>query len=353
MNEVDLFLDMHVASDHAPSVQYVIFDRDRVIHQYQTGLADIKEHRKADEQTTYNAYSVTKTFTALAIMQLVEKGMLSIDHPVKQYLRDFPYSPEITIRQLLSHSAGIPNPIPLSWIHLAEEHASFNRNAYFKPVFAKHNKTRFAPNEKFAYTNLGYILLGKLIEEVTGHTYEEYITHFILEPLDLQPHDLGFTIPDLALHAKGYHKRRSFSNLMLSFFINKTTYMDKPERSWKPFKPFYVNGTPYGGLIGTPHAFVKYIQALLKTDNALITEDSKQIMFKENYTNTNKPTGMSLSWFCGQLNGHQYHTHAGGGGGFYVEMRIYRDPGMGSVIMFNRTGMTDERFLSKVDKYFL
>ncbi len=62
---------------------------------------------------------------------------------------------------------------------------------------------------------------------------------------------------------------------------------------------------------------------------------------------------MCLSWFTGKLNGIQYYTHAGGGGGFYCEIRIYPDPGVGSVVMFNRTGMRDERFLDKLDIHFL
>jgi D-alanyl-D-alanine carboxypeptidase len=353
MHEVDLFLTHHVRSGHSPSVQYTLFDQDHVIHHFSTGLADIGNQRKLDDHTTYNAYSVTKTFTALAVLQLAEKNLLDINHPAKQYLPDFPYSAEITIRQLLAHSAGIPSPIPLNWIHLAGQHDQFDRNTFFKTIFTHNPKTRFAPNEKFAYSNLGYILLGQLIENVTGVTYEQYISDHIISAIDLERYELGFTIPDLKSHAKGYHRRLSYSSLLLSFFIDKSTYMDKAEGKWKPFRPFYVNGTPYGGLIGTPHAFVKYIQALLNPHGRLITESSKQILFRENFTNANKPTGMCLSWYCGQLNGHRYFTHAGGGGGFYVEIRIYRDLGLGSVIMFNRTGMTDERFLDKLDRYFL
>lgn len=77
------------------------------------------------------------------------------------------------------------------------------------------------------------------------------------------------------------------------------------------------------------------------------------MLFTENFTNDGKPTGMCLSWFSGQLDGNQYYAHAGGGGGYYCEIRVYPDNGIGSVIMFNRTGMRDERFLDKLDKYVL
>ena len=101
------------------------------------------------------------------------------------------------------------------------------------------------------------------------------------------------------------------------------------------------------------NAFEKYIQELLKPNCRLIADESKKLLFTENYTNNNKATGMCLSWFSGKLDGKQYFSHAGGGGGFYCEIRIYPDIGIGSVIMFNRTGMSDERYLDHLDKYIL
>jgi len=190
INEIDAVLTEEVSEHKTPSVQYVLFTRDGIIHRFQYGSVDILKQKNIDEHTTYNAFSVTKTFTALAILQLAEKGRLNIEHPAKQYLPDFPYSSVITVRQLLAHSAGIPNPIPLSWIHLAEDHPAFERDEYFNPVFRKHNKAKSKPNEKFAYSNLGYFLLGQIIENVSGQKYENYIRDNIIKPLDLSPSEL-------------------------------------------------------------------------------------------------------------------------------------------------------------------
>lgn len=342
------------AVDHgnSPSVQYVLFDKNNIIKEYSFGWADILGNKKVNVQTTYNAFSVTKTFTALAVLQLTEKKALDIELPALTYLPGFPYSPDITIHQLLSHSAGIPNPIPLSWIHLITEHPSFDRNQFFKGIFIKNNKTISKPNEKFAYSNLNYVLLGHLIEKVTGTSYEQYVTANIIEKLGINKDELGFVIPDIHRHATGYHKKRSFTNLVLGFFINKSKFMGKAQGKWKPFYPFYVNGSSYGGLIGTPYAFVKYIQQLLKPDNLLLSDKYKKALFTENHVINGKPTGMCLSWFSGQLNGRRYFAHAGGGGGYYCEIRMYPDKGIGSVIFFNRTGMSDERLLDKVDRFY-
>jgi D-alanyl-D-alanine carboxypeptidase len=353
MNETDSLLGKEIEKDKTPSVQYYFFNKDSILKSFQMGLADISEQKTVDTNTTYNAFSVTKTFTALAILQLAENGRIDINMPVTQYLSGFPYGKEITVRHLLAHSAGIPNPIPLSWIHLASENKSFNRDLFFQSIFNKHGKVKSKPNEKFAYSNLGYVVLGQLIEKVSGTTYEDYITKNIIGKLLINPNELAFVAGNEEMQAKGYHKKMSFSNVVLGFLIDKSKFMGETEGKWRPFNKYYVNGAPYGGLIGSPASFVKYIQELLNDNSALISEKYKALLFQENKNNQGENTGMCLSWFSGELNGNKYFSHAGGGGGYYCEIRIYPEIKMGSVIFFNRTGMTDERFLDKLDKYFI
>lgn len=137
MNEIECILNNQIEKHRTPSVYYVIFNKDKIIYQFMNGFADIKNQKKTDDNTRYNAFSITKTFTALAVLQLEEQGKLNINKPIREYLPDFPYSPEITIKQLLSHAAGIPNPIPLSWIHSLEEHKSFNADIFLSKSFKK------------------------------------------------------------------------------------------------------------------------------------------------------------------------------------------------------------------------
>jgi len=353
MNEIDNILTALVDKNNSPSVQYTIFYKDSVIQRFDYGFAKVESQIRTGNTTTYNGFSVTKTFTALAILQLAERGKLNIDHKAIQYLDTFPYSPDITIRQLLTHSSGIPNPLPLSWIHLPEETISFDRNSFFNKIFIENNKTKSNPNEKFTYSNLGYVLLGQIIEETSGSSYEDYIRENVLRAIDINKNELDFIVNDTNLHATGYQKRFSLMNFILGFMIDKSKFMDKTEGKWKSFKNNYINGASHGGLIGTSTGFMKYIQELLKPDCRLLSEDYKNMLFVENLTNSSKETGMCLSWFKGQLNDHEYYSHAGGGGGYYCEIRIYPSAGLGSVIMFNRSGMTDERFLDRLDKYYI
>jgi CubicO group peptidase (beta-lactamase class C family) len=353
MIQAERIFDSLLSSDKTPSVHYIHFTSENVLYEYCQGFADIKNRIKITDQSVFHACSVTKTFTALAILQLEQEGKLNIENPAKSYWPEFPYPGDITVHQLLSHTAGIPNPIPLRWIHLVDEHSSFDKDSFFESIFNKHRRVMTKPNEKFLYSNLGYVLLGQLIEKISGKSYERFITDDIIYKLGLQPGELGFTIHDFANNVTGYQKNWTFMNLLLGFFLDKSKFMGHAEEKWKPFKTFYINGSSYGGLIGTANSLRKYVQQLLRTDNSLISEEYKNSLFTENHTNDKRSTGMCLSWFCGELDGKKYFAHPGGGGGYYCELRLYPEINRGSVVMFNRTGMSNEKFLDRVDRFFL
>ncbi|MDF1697958.1 MAG: serine hydrolase [Saprospiraceae bacterium] len=348
--EVDKIIDKEVSKSKTPSIQYVIFDAENILYEKRSGLADVNILKPTTKNTAYSFYSITKTFTALAVLQLVESGDIEMDEPASRYLPDFPYSTQSTVRQLLSHSAGIPNPMPLGWIHLEEEHNDFKQKDFFKSIFEEHSQVKSQPNEKFSYSNLGYVLLGQIIEHISGMTYEKYVEENILKKFQIE-NEIAFSMGKN--QAIGYQKRRTLMNFVLSFLIDKSKFMDKGVGKWKPFKKSYVNGQAYGGLIGTANGLVTYLQEFLKPDSRLVTQKQKRLLFTENYTNNDKSTGMCLSWFKGKIDGKEYFTHAGGGGGYYSEVRIYPGLGIGSVLLTNRSGMKDERFLDALDVYYI
>lgn len=352
MEKIDNSLKRLVEKEKTPSVQYLLFDQHHILHQFRTGWADVGNKQQTSEKYSYNAFSVTKTFTALAVLQLAEKGEIDIDNSASRYMKEFPYSRDISVRHLLTHTAGIPNPNPLPWIHRAEDHPAFDRDAFFREVFERHKKLKSIPGTRFLYTNLGYVLLGQLIEQVTGKIYEAYIEEYVIRPLALNKAELGFMISDSSFHSKGYHKKNSLMNWIIGFFIDRKKFRGTAEGKWQPFKPYYINGASHGGLRGRPGSFMKYVQELLREDGKLLSPAYKQMLFTENLTRNQKSTGMCLSWFTDQLNGLNYFAHAGGGGGYYCEVRIYPEAGIGSVIMFNRSGMSNEKFLDKLDRIY-
>ncbi len=352
MDQVNRLLLALVQNGNTPSVQYAHFTPAKLLYSFCAGQADIANQIPVSERHSINAFSITKTFTALAILQLEEAGALRLHDPVKKHLTDFPYNDKITIYHLLTHSSGIPNPLPLSWIHTPDEHPQFNAREFFHPIFKKHGHLKFEPGQKFAYTNLGYVLLGQVIEGITSLPYEHYITANIISRLQLSPGQLGFTIHPLQ-HAKGYQKQYSFLNAVLGLLLNKSKYMGAAEKGWKPFVPNYVNGSAYGGLITTIAGLTAYLQQLLQHGGTLLQPETCAQLFVENKTANGKPTGMCLGWFTAKQDGIPYYTHAGGGGGYYCEILLYPTLNKGSVLLLNRTGISDARMLSKFDGLLL
>lgn len=351
MTNIQTFLTNQVKGGSTPSVQYAFFDTNEIIYQVCEGFAQVGENKKVDSSTMYHLYSITKICTALAVLQLAEQGKIDLKKSAAVYMTNFPYDKSITIEQLLSHTAGIPNPMPLRWIHLEQEHKSFDHDGFFANIFRSQNKTVFEPGTDFKYSNLGYVFLGQLVEQVTGQAFDDYVTEHIFKPSGITQLEISFVI-DSSRHATGYQKQWSVMNGLLGFLIDKKRFMGPAEKGWKPFRSFYNNGTAYGGLFGSSAGLIKYAQALLKKDSPILSISFKEILFSETKIN-DQPTGMSMSWFTGSLKGHRYVAHAGGGGGYYVELRLYPDLSVGSVLLYNRSGMRDERALDLTDGFFL
>ena len=164
---------------------------DSVLAREFVGLADQAAARRVDANTIFHWASITKTLTAIGIMQLRDRGRLSLDDPIVKYVPELmavhnPYGPmeAITLRQLLSHSAGFRNPTwpwggdqpwhpfePTKWSQLV--------------AMMPYTEILFPPGSKYSYSNPGLIFLGRVIEQLSGDDYEVYIDKNILKPLGM------------------------------------------------------------------------------------------------------------------------------------------------------------------------
>lgn len=352
MQTLDSQLQSMIDQGKTPSVSYLMFSKDSVIHSFYSGHSSLMSEELVNEKTTYSGFSVTKTFTALAILQLVEKKSLKLSDKVKSHLPDFAYDSSITIQHLLNHCSGIPNPLPLKWVHSVEEHDTFNRNQFFDQIIEQHHKTKEKPDVKFRYSNIGYHLLGEVIEKVSNMRYEDYVQKYIISPLEIKQEEMSFDISNHRHHATAYQKRATFMNFLIGFLFDKKKYIHQKEGQWDAYHPIMINGTAHGGIICTPSALMIYLQSFLKKDSKLISEENKALLFAENISSSGQKTGMCLSWFKSQLAGKTYHGHPGGGVGYYCEMRLYPDEGVGSIIMLNRTGVKNENILDQFDQLY-
>jgi Beta-lactamase len=150
-------LDAVVSTSETPGIQYLVTAADRTRFAYDGGWADIKNRVPMEADTTLMAYSMTKPITADAVLQLVEQGSVGLDDDMGRYLQPCPYGPPITIRQLLSQTSGIPNPIPLRWVHSTASQAAltaFDESAALARVLAEHPRLSFAPGARYAYSNI-------------------------------------------------------------------------------------------------------------------------------------------------------------------------------------------------------
>lgn len=345
-------LNQYVRSE-VPGLQYIAVTADRVLFEYAGGWADIQGQKAMTLDTTLMAYSMTKTFTAVAILQLAEQRKLNLDDMIDRYLPHNPYHGHgITLRQLLNHTSGVPNPIPLRWVHLAQEDSSFNEAEALAMVLRENPDLAFEPGRKFAYSNIGYWLLGKVVEQVTGQSYPAYMRANILQPLGLAAQEMDFLIPDESRHAQGYLAKYSLMNLVKGFVID-SKFLGNYEGNWLRLKSHYLNGPAFGGLIGTARGFSRFLQDQLRTESALFGLETKRLLAAQQTDGADRPIQMTLGWHIGETDGAVYFFKEGGGGGFHSEMRIYPTKGIASIVLANSTEFNSTKFLNRVDRAFV
>lgn len=325
-----------------PGLQYVVVNNKGAIYEYAGGFADINRHIPVDRNTTMAAFSMTKPLTAIALLQLVETNRIKLDDKAASHIVH-PYDQDITIGQLLSHTSGIPNPLPLKWVHTPEQR--FDENLALRKVLEKNPGQKFRPGEKYSYSNIGYWLLGKIIERVTKQSYTEYIRQHLLTPLAIKPEELDFVIVRPENHAHGYLEKYSLINLLKGLVLDGKI-LGEYEGNWLRINDVYLDGPAFGGAIGSASAFSRILQDLLGEHSVLLAGKTRDLLFQQINSN------MTPGWHIGEQSGIRYFFKEGGGAGFHSEMRIYPAKGIASVVMVNQTNLDTKRFLNSLDIVF-
>jgi len=325
----------------SPGAQWILSDAEKVIAECNAGFANLSNGQMVGPKTTFNAFSVTKTATAAGVLKLAEQKRIDLNDPVNPMFNEFHFKYPFTIRELMAHQAGFPDPIPISWVHLASEDTIFDENHFISTLIDRHSRQKFRPGTRFSYSSIGYLILGLIIEKITGEPYAEYIRSKII-PRQKDGASLDFRINDFHNHATGYHPRFSFSNLLLEFLLDKKKFVSGYSGRWMAFNNFYVNGKAYGGYVGNARGLTAYLQSYLN-DRIFTQKETKEFMF------TGQKGGMALGWFTGSVKGHDYVCHAGGGGGYYCEIRIYPGLALATVLLRNKSSFGDLRLLDRID----
>jgi D-alanyl-D-alanine carboxypeptidase len=335
----------------SPGAVYIVTNAMSTAFEHAIGLADISGRIPLSPTTAMAAFSMTKTLTAIGVLQLVERGVLRLGDRASRYFAH-PYDSSITIRHLMTHTAGIPNPIPLRWVHTAEQHDGFDERSALNHILTKHGNQKFKPGERYFYSNIGYWLLGKIIESVSNMGYSAYMRERLFEPLGLCPDDIDFIIGSPEKHAKGYLAAASMMNLFKGFLMDREEW-EGYEGKWLSIRKLYVNGPAFGGAIGSAAAFCRILRDLLKVGSVLLSKESKSLLYERAQTSSGRAIRMTLGWHLGEFAGRPYFFKEGGGAGFHSEMRTYPEKGLASVIMVNRTSFHSNSALNKLDSCFL
>jgi CubicO group peptidase (beta-lactamase class C family) len=302
-------------------------------------LADIDTRQPASTETVYLWFSMTKLVTATAVVQLAQRGALKLDDPVGGFVSEFPSGDRgrrVTIRHLLSHSAGLANPIPVGWVRPADTPAA-DLHDFTGRLLAKHSRLRSEPGRTASYSNLGYLVLGEVIEAASGGSYTDYVRANILSPLGMTSTDFTYRDDMAPRAATGYHPRFNVMTPLLRGMVPAGIFDHRVGGLWA-FSRFCVQGAPYGGLIGPVQDAARFLRLHL----GALEDPSSSVLSREGIAAMQRPTArgrkldVALGWFHQRSDKdvrNRYWEHLGGGAGFFNTMRIYPEVKLGLVAM--------------------
>lgn len=200
VDKIQSYLNQQVEKKNF-SGSILIESKGKILVKQGYGMANYELNVPNTTRTKFNIGSITKTFTATAIMQLVEKNKIGLDDTIDKYIPGYPNGGKIHISQLLSHKSGIPDFTDsqefMDTVRLYRTPEQIIATFKDKPL-------EFEPGSSFKYSNSGYVLLGYIIEKVTNQTYEDYLKENIFKPLDMKDTEIADGKKLIQNKASGY-----------------------------------------------------------------------------------------------------------------------------------------------------
>ena len=349
VEELETYIKNLVDYGSPQGMSLVVVKNGKVIYKKGFGWADRPRKIAATSESVYHWWSITKIATAIAILQLQEQGKLQLHDSVAKYLPFFNVqypsvkNKVITIQHLLNHSSGLPNPgfSIMSWIHHDGE-PSVNQTALVEKVLPDYSKLEFEPGDHTEYTNIGYMVLGAIIEKVTGQTYETYIKEHILQPLGMEHTDFKYTEAMEPYEASGSHPVFDLWTPLVPFIAGSYVREISGNHFW--LKRVYTDQTPPTGLIGSATDAARLVaaylndgeldgQRILSHESIIMMTHEGHIKGTANALQTNCLQG--IGWQIYDDNGQLMIKHPGGGLGFSTEMQLHPDKKLGFVLFTN------------------
>jgi CubicO group peptidase (beta-lactamase class C family) len=350
ISEFENYVNKVVESGTPPGMSLAVVKNDSIIYSKGFGWADEPRKIHATPNTVYHWWSCTKIATAIAILQLQEKGKLSLNDPIVRYLPFFEVkhtsdsSREVTILNLLNHTSGLPDPSALTfirWIHHDKE-PPVNQTDFIKKVLPDYSELKFEPGDHAEYSNIGYMVLGAVIERVTGITYEDYIRQNILRPLGMNHTDFLYLKSMEPDEAAGAHPIFSLMTPLLPFVGGSFIRELNGNHFW--MERVYTDQTPPSGLIGSVTDAAKLVAAYLNggvlNGQRILSQESISTMTYEGQIKAKNEDSLNyhrqgICWQIYGKSGRWVATHDGGGPGFSTKIQLYPDEKLGIVLFTN------------------
>ena len=314
-----------------PGMGVGIVQGGEVVYARGFGVQSLETGAPVTPDSLFCVASITKCFVATAVMQLVEQGRLDLDRPLVQYLPDFRLDDErcqqITIRQVLSHTSGMPDMDEAEYDELVA-HPEFDEGAAARYVRALSSRKMIAaPGERFAYSNIAYNVLGYLITSVTGQVFEEYMQEHILRPAGM---------PESTLF---------FSDALLDRLA--VPHLRVPEMIPNPIYPYHRADAPASFLHSSVTEMCHWAITSLKRGIGIPGASTRgsRILTPGSYEQMWTPAAqrgappfreeMGLGWTLGHFEGARTVGHGGGGFGWTCFLALLPEIDSAAVVLCN------------------
>lgn len=326
-----------------PGMQVAVVRHQKIVFLGALGIAEIGNAVPVTNKTVFPIASATKAFTGVALMQLVEDGKLELAAPISRYLDGLPASwQRVTIRQLATHISGLPNIVNNDTGELVTgvQISSVGES----DVDAAWNKVRtlpieFAPGEKYSYNQTNYILLGKVIDKLSGEPFTQFIKEHQLDSVGMRSTVYADDSEVVA------HRARSYSNIRYS----KDGQMEHTANLTEQYVRFPPQFLTAAGLTTNAQDLAHWIIALeqhrlLKEESSLVT------LWTASVLNDGKKGTWGLGW---PIFGRPKHSSYVPFGGAKAAFAVYPEDGVAVVILTNLQGSMPERFIDRVAGYYI
>lgn len=295
----------------------LIADKGNIIYQKSFGKANHASNADLNAESVFELASVSKQFTAMGIMLLKKQGKLNYEDSLRKFIPELPYH-NITIRQLLNHTSGLPDYMQLFTMHW--DSTKIATNSDMIDLLAKYKPSiHFVPGEKWEYSNTGYALLASIIEKASGKSFGDYLQKNIFHPLDMKR----------TLVYRRRYEKKTIQNYALGYGYDRDKKQFVLPDSSKEVATlvFCLDGIVGDGTVNST------VNDLLKWDRALYTEKliSKEMMneaFQPGTLNNGTKTSYGFGWAVEELKGAgKIVNHTGGWPGYttYIERNIEKD----------------------------